>query len=73
MGRIGMIALAASLAANVFLGGFVAGRVLGPSNTQHGNELTTARLTKRDLAGDPREMSPAAREAFRNAYINRRD
>ncbi len=72
MGRIGLIALAVSLAANVFLGGFVAGRLLGLSDTEKSGELSTTRFTKRDVPGDPREMSPAAREAFRKAYLDRR-
>lgn len=69
MGRVGIIALAASLAVNVFLGGFVAGRMLGPSDQRSGAE----RFTQQALTGEYAETSPATRAAFRKAYADRRE
>jgi Spy/CpxP family protein refolding chaperone len=69
MGRTIGILLALSLAANVFLGGFVMGRVAGPGLPGFGHERGEgghgARHGGRD---DFRELSPAAREKVRASF-----
>ncbi|MBI1391803.1 MAG: periplasmic heavy metal sensor [Alphaproteobacteria bacterium] len=80
MGRAVTIALAASLAANVFLGGFVVGRVTNapPSPPDGGHERgprppvavdgSPSRLLGRSLAA-----SETARAAFRDAFAEHRE
>lgn len=69
MGRGIIVALALSLAANVFLGGFVAGRFVGGENDRGGDRLSAFRH------GDAHEFSdlpPAARESLKRAFIAHR-
>lgn len=69
MGRGIVIALALSLAANVFLGGFVAGRLAGGPHDHDGPHVFMFRH------GGPEEFSdltPAARESLKRAFIEHR-
>lgn len=75
MGRTIGILLALSLAANVFLGGFVAGRIAAPNlpgfGPDRGNERHDGRGGGRH---DFDDLSPAAREKFRALFReNRRE
>ena len=69
MGRGIVIALALSLAANVFLGGFVAGRFAGGPHDQEGPHAFMFRH------GGPEEFSdltPAARDSLKRAFVAHR-
>jgi len=70
-----MALLALSLAANVFLGGFVAGRMVGgpPHERGMGRGAEFVREMSWRIRGDFEELSPAARNAFRKVFEDRRD
>ncbi len=75
MGRGLIVALLlASLAANVFLGGFVAGRLLGASQIEEARPDEIAGPPPRGgrggpFPGDPSKLPPEVREVFRDAFI----
>lgn len=71
MGRGLMIALAASLACNVFLGGFVAGRLLG--KPPHGPPPERGMIEMRGMMGAPGILSEEGREVFAAVFAERRD
>lgn len=73
MGRTIGILLAVSLAANVFLGGFIAGRIAGPSLP--GFDRHAGRDgPSRTAAPEFDDLSPAAREKLRALFVkNRRE
>ena len=70
MGRGLMIALAASLACNVFLGGFVAGRLLGKH--PHPPPPERGMIEMRGMMGAPGILSEEGREVFAAVFIERR-
>lgn len=76
MGRTVTILLALSLAANVFLGGFVAGRIAGP-NLPGFDRQDGGRPGGGDDRGDPYAefdaLPPAAREKLRALFRQNRD
>ncbi len=76
MGRTVVILLALSLAANVFLGGFVAGRVAGPNLPGFGHDGATPGGEPRDGHGDRRAefdaLPPAVREKLKEAFRKNR-
>lgn len=69
MGRGIVIALALSLAANVFLGGFVAGRMAGGPHHRDGAPAFSMRRDGPDGFSD---LTPAARDSLRRAFKARR-
>ncbi len=69
MGRGVAIALALSLAGNVFLGGFVAGRLAGGPGLHHGSPGFDMR---RGIPEDFADLPPIAREALKRAFIEHR-
>ena len=70
MGRGIVIALALSLAANVFLGGFVAGRLAGGPNDHGGPHVFMFR--HHDGPEEFSDLTPAARESLKRAFIGQR-
>ncbi|MEM9705093.1 MAG: periplasmic heavy metal sensor [Pseudomonadota bacterium] len=76
MGRGLIILLVVSLSANVFLGGFVAGRYLGASKVEDvGPPDDRAPRFSRSVMGyarAARDLSPEAEAAFRDAYREKR-
>jgi len=69
VGRGIVVALAASLAANVFLGGFVAGRLFGGeagAASRHGH--SSRHGGREDFA----DLPPAARDSLKRAYLAHR-
>ena len=69
MNRSIVIALALSLAANVFLGGYVAGRIgAGPHRDRgpHGHDL-------RRPGDDFADLTPAARESLKRIFVEHRE
>lgn len=69
MGRGIIIALAASLAANVFLGGFVAGRLIGGDADGASGRGISSRHGGREAFAD---LPPAARDSLKRAYLAHR-
>lgn len=69
MGRGIVIALALSLAANVFLGGFVAGRLAGGPHDHDGPHVFMFRHGGLEAFSD---LTPAARESLKRAFIEHR-
>lgn len=69
MGRGIIIALALSLAANVFLGGFVFGRMAGVPHHRGGEHGFSLRHDGHDGLSD---LTPAARESLKRAFESRR-
>lgn len=67
MGRGIIIALALSLAANVFLGGYVAGRL-----TEGAGERRVEKKWRHDNERRFDDLTPAARESLRRAYLEHR-
>ncbi|MEQ8934875.1 MAG: periplasmic heavy metal sensor [Amphiplicatus sp.] len=68
------ILLAVSIAANVFLGGFVAGRLLGgPPHGKPDHSFDGGRTFSLKMAGEIEELSPEAREAFRKVFAESRE
>lgn len=76
MGRTVTILLALSLAANVFLGGFVAGRIAGPKlpgfDRHHGGHHAGGPL-RGDRFADLDELPPAAREKLKALFRQNRE
>ncbi len=73
MGRAIVIALALSLAANVFLGGFVAGRIASPSipGFDRGLKHDGGEKTRRSAELDT--LPPAVRDKLRAAFKSNRE
>lgn len=71
MGRGIIIALALSLAANVFLGGFVAGRIAGGPHDGHGPSHMFS-FRHHDGREEFPDLTPAARESLKRAFIEHR-
>lgn len=69
MGRGVIIALALSLAANVFLGGFLAGRIAGGPGFHHAHHGPEFRRHAMEEFAD---LPPAARESLKRAFIAHR-
>lgn len=69
MGRGIAVALALSLAANVFLGGFVAGKIAGGPRFHHGPPGFDL---KRGGHEDFADLPPAARERLKDAFLAHR-
>lgn len=69
------ILLAISVAANVFLGGFVAGRLLGgpPQGKHVHSSFDGGRSFNWKMGREIEELSPEAREAFRNVFAESRE
>lgn len=72
MGRPVIILLALSLAANVFLGGFVAGRIASPTIAGIG-ESAGHRNRSEEHRRDLEALPPAVREKLRSAFRNNRE
>lgn len=70
MGRGIAVLLALSLAANVFLGGFVAGKVF---SGRDGHGKSHVALRHHDAMDGLSEMTPAARESLKRAYMTYRE
>jgi len=74
MGRGLMIALALSLGANVFLGGFVAGRLLNrPPPIMPPPPSAAGLALPGELFGRHADLSPETRKIIRGAYASRRE
>lgn len=68
------ILLALSIAANVFLGGFIAGRLLGgPPHDRLIHPAEGGRAFSFKVAAEIDELSPEAREAFRKVFGESRE
>jgi uncharacterized membrane protein len=69
VGRGIAVALALSLAANVFLGGFVAGKIAGGPRFHHGPPGFDMKGAGHEEFAD---LPPAARESLKEAFLARR-
>ena len=69
MGRGIVVALALSLAANVFLGGFVAGKFAGGHS---GHDHMRAFSFRHGSPEEFEDLTPAARESLKRAFVARR-
>lgn len=67
--RLVPVLLALSLAANVFLGGFIAGRLLGPHGMHHGGPRGPGAFEAQAMTPEGREIVRAAFKAERESLI----